>query len=99
MRAVKRQVASLLAFGNPREGAQVGQADLDRFPFHVPKRVAVERGMAGPDVVAGIVEHSDPVGDEMAFAMVRGLELARQPGRPTPAQSLGHSPEVSDAQL
>src|SRR5690348_18508843 len=78
MGAVKLQAPIFLAACDPREGAEVREADLHRFMLHVEEGKAVNFFMACADLVARFGKHAHPVADEVAFAGRNVVELAGQ---------------------
>src|SRR5437868_6305045 len=99
MSTVELELTSLLALGDPGECAQICEADLHRFPFHVEKGLSVELMMMRPDAVAGAAQHSHPIGDEMAFAGLGVIELAGQRRRAPAAQPVSHDEDLTDVEL
>src|SRR4029079_14544827 len=99
MGAVKLEPPGLLAIGDPWKGPQIGKADLYRFAFHLEKSGAVERWMMGPDLVARSIQHSHPIGNEMALAGLGIVELAGQGRGAAAAQAMAHDHDLRNFEL
>src|SRR3954453_10664586 len=104
VRTVEGELARLLTLCNPRECAKVGEADLHGFALHVEERVLVELRVPCTDPLSRLIQHMNPIGDEMTFAGLGIVELTSKCGRATAAQSvpqdqnLGHL-ELSDCEF
>ena len=99
MRAVQLQLAGAFALGDPREGAQVGEADFTASRSISRKASHRVRGGAPARCRAASIEHPYPVGDEMAFARLGIVELAGQRGGAAAAQAVAHDQDLADFEL
>src|SRR6185295_4992370 len=89
----------MLSFCNPREGPQIGEADLYSLLFHVEEGIGIQVGMSSTYLVARIVQHPHPVRDEMALPGVCIIELTRERGRAAPAKPVTHHQDFLDLEL
>src|SRR6185437_4268512 len=97
--AVKFQGSGVLALRNPWKGAQVREADLHRFMFHVEKCRAVQLAVPSSHLVARVLEHAHPVTDEMALSRRDIVEAAGEGCGTAAAHAMAHHEDFADLEL
>lgn len=83
--AVKRKLRGCFTFRDPREGAKVGEGNLNRPQLHLEKRLGVEMRVLGRHGIPGTIQHPHPIGDESPSAVFGLVELTGQSRGTTPA--------------